>query len=189
MAYTTKKSLLQAIKDGCDVSWFEFYETYRPLILMRGSDYNLSEAEKKELIQEVLLSVSKGNKTFTYDQSKGRFRSYLRKIISRRAVDIIRKRKDNAVSPEILEQYPENNPALDKAWQQEWHAHVLSQALQVLRTKVEPQTFQAFELYVLEEMSAKEVADFLKIKVDMVYVAKSRAIKSLREIMKELPGE
>ena len=188
MAYTTKKTLLQAIKDGCEVSWYEFYETYRPLILLRGSDYGLTSTEKDDLIQAVLLNIFHGSKTFHYNSNKGKFRDYMRTIISRRAVDIIRKRKEHTVSSEILEQYPEKNPELDKAWQQEWQAHVLSQALQVLRTKIEPQTFQAFELNVLEDMPAKEVAEFLKIKVNMVYVAKSRAVKSLREIMQELPG-
>lgn len=189
MAYTTKKSLLKAIKDGCEVSWYEFYETYRPLILLRGSDYHLSSSEKEDLIQTVLLNIFHGSKTFHYDSNKGKFRDYMRTIISRRAIDIIRKRKENTVSNDILEQLPDESPALDEAWDKEWYAHVLSQALQVLRTKLEPQTFQAFELYVLEEMPAKDVADFLKIKVDMVYVAKSRAIKTLREIMTELPGD
>ena len=32
MGYTTKKSLLEEIRNGNDVSWFEFEQTYRPLI-------------------------------------------------------------------------------------------------------------------------------------------------------------
>ena len=49
MAYTTKKSLLEAIHEGDEVSWHEFYETYRPLIVVRGRDYKLNVAEIDEL--------------------------------------------------------------------------------------------------------------------------------------------
>ena len=44
MAYTTKKSLLEAIRSGDEISWLEFYETYRPLIVVRGRDYHLNSA-------------------------------------------------------------------------------------------------------------------------------------------------
>lgn len=50
MAYTTKKSLLEAIRSGDEVSWQEFYETYRPLIVVRGRDYRLNVAETDELV-------------------------------------------------------------------------------------------------------------------------------------------
>eukprot|EP00831_Metopus_contortus_P083453 TRINITY_DN9243_c0_g1_i5.p1 TRINITY_DN9243_c0_g1~~TRINITY_DN9243_c0_g1_i5.p1 ORF type:complete len:388 (-),score=17.53 TRINITY_DN9243_c0_g1_i5:183-1346(-) len=188
MPYTTKKSLLEAIKNGCEVSWHEFYETYRPLILLRGGDFNLTEVEKKELVQLVLLEIFKGQKTFTYDTSKGRFRDYLRRIIGCRAIDIYRNRKKNVVFVSNLEQFPEENSAMEDSWDIEWHSHVLSQAMQVLRIKVEPQTYQAFELYVIEDMSSLEVALFLKISKNMVYVAKSRAMEHLKSILKELGG-
>ena len=49
MGYTTKKSLLEAICSGDEVSWHEFYEIYRPLIVVRGRDYKLNVAEIDEL--------------------------------------------------------------------------------------------------------------------------------------------
>ena len=36
MAYTTKKSLLRKVREGDEIGWHEFYETYKPLILRRG---------------------------------------------------------------------------------------------------------------------------------------------------------
>ena len=49
MGYTTKKSLLEAICSGDEVSWHKFYEIYRPLIVVRGRDYKLNVAEIDEL--------------------------------------------------------------------------------------------------------------------------------------------
>ena len=69
MAFTTRLSLLARIGKGDEVSWRDFYRTYRPLILLRGGDHFLTETEKEELIQEVLLSVFKGAENFHYDST------------------------------------------------------------------------------------------------------------------------
>ena len=45
MAFTTKKSLLARVRAGDEVSWNEFYETYRPLILLCGRDCGLTHDE------------------------------------------------------------------------------------------------------------------------------------------------
>jgi len=185
MAYTTKKTLLEAIKDGDEISWHEFYATYRPLIMLRGSDFYLSQTEKEELVQAVLLEVFRMCKTFRYDRSKGRFRDYLRQIIGSKSVAIVRQRRTD-FSIDILDDCPDENLLLEQTWQGEWQIHILSQAMEVLRGKVDPATYQAFELNVIDEMPAHEVAVFLRISVDMVYVAKSRVVKQLRSIISKL---
>lgn len=71
MGYTTRKSLLEEIRSGNNISWFEFEQTYRPLILLRGQDYKLSDLEKEELCQQVLLDIFKGSSNFQYNPEKG----------------------------------------------------------------------------------------------------------------------
>ena len=186
MPYTTRKTLLEAIKDGDEVSWREFYDSYRPLIILHGSDYNLAVDEREELVQMVLLEVFRKCQSFRYDRNQGRLRDYLRRIISGKAIDILRKRKVNHVSDDELDHYPDNDSLLERAWQNEWQEHLLSQAINILRVQLEPATFQAFELHVINERPAKEVATFLGISVNMVYVAKSRSVKKLRSIIQEL---
>jgi len=186
MIFTTRKTLLEAIKDGGEVSWREFYAAYRPLIILRGSDYQLTVDEKEELVQLVLLEIFHKCKSFQYDRSQGRLRDYLRKIIGCKAVDILRKRKNNHVSDDVLNFHPDDDSMLEQAWEREWQGHLLSQAMDSLRNILEPITYQAFELHVINEKSAKEVALFLNITVNMVYVAKSRSVKKLRSIIREL---
>lgn len=186
MIYSTRKTLLEAIKDGGEVSWHEFYAVYRPLIILRGSDYQLTTDEKEELVQMVLLEIFHKCKSFHYDRSLGRLRDYLRRIIGCKAVDILRKRKTNHVSADVLDRHPDRESLLELAWTNEWHNHLLSQAINILRSQIEPITFQAFELHVINERPAKEVASFLNISVNMVYVAKSRSASKLRTIIHEL---
>lgn len=76
-----------------------------------------------------------------------------------------------------------------KSWDEEWHRHILNQALAILRTQLELVTYQAFELYALKSLSPESVAKFLNIKVNMVYVAKSRALVKLKSIIKKLKEE
>ena len=58
-----------------------------------------------------------------------------------------------------------------------------------LKLQLEDSTFQAFEFYAVKGESPKKVAKFLKIPVNMVYVAKSRALAKLRKIVNQLREE
>lgn len=187
MGYTTKKSLLDAIQRGDEISWFDFYETYRPLIITRGRDFNLNSAELEELCQQVVIDIFKMGKKFKYDPEKGRFRDYLRRVISHNAIDLLRVRKKNGVP--LDENMHEIYDPPQKNWDEEWHRHILNQALAILRTQLELVTYQAFELYALKSLSPESVAKFLNIKVNMVYVAKSRALVKLKSIIKKLKEE
>lgn len=187
MAYTTKKSLLEAIRSGDEVSWHEFYEIYRPLIVVRGRDYKLNAAEIDELVQSVMLRFFDRSKTFVYDRSRGKFRDYLGVMIYHCALNIIRQRRRNEVGYEEVElAEPENN---HDRWLLEWQRHIMTLAMKQLKLQLEEVTFQAFELYALKGEPPEKVAKFLKIPVNMVYVAKSRSVARLRKIVHQLRKE
>ena len=182
--YTTKKSLLEAIQNGDNVAWEEFYKTYRPLIFLRGKDLHLSAAELETLCQDVMVYFFKRGKRFHYDRSRGRFRDYLRIAISHIAYDIIRKRRDKESSYAVLPE--EMDFSLEEHWENEWRSHIFQQALISLKARLELVTYQAFELYAIQKKSPEEVAEFLNMSVNSVYVAKSRAMTKLKEIIREL---
>jgi len=191
MAFTTRPSLISRICKGDEISWQDFYRTYRPLILLRGGDYVLREDEKEELVQQVILDMFKRASAFTYDRQKGKFRSYLKTIINHKAIDIKRLRNPNMVSVESdelsIEDFPDLTPdALNNSWDEEWQMHLMVQGLEELKTQVEPTTFQAFELYALKGQTADEVAKFLEISKNAVFVAKSRCVERLQKIIREL---
>ena len=105
MAFTTRGSLLSAIRRGDEVSWDEFYRMYRPLILLRGGDLRLNQTEKEELVQLVMLSFFRTARTFHYDKSLGRFRDYLKRIIQNKACDLMRKRIATELNIELFDIY------------------------------------------------------------------------------------
>lgn len=187
MAYTTKKSLLEAIRSGDEISWLEFYETYRPLIVVRGRDYYLNSAEIDELVQCVMLRFFDRSRTFVYDRSKGKFRDYLGTIIYRCALNIIRGRRKNEIGYEELELMDETDAR--ERWLEEWRQHTLFQAMTLLKLQVGESTFQAFELYAVKGEPPARVAKFLNVSVSAVYVAKHRAVIKLRKIVRQLQEE
>ncbi len=97
MAFTTRGSLLARLRKGDEISWEDFYNTYKTLILLRGGDFYLTQTEKEELVQLVTLTFFNTSKYFHYDNTQGRFRDYLKTIINHKAIDIKRKRHNNEV--------------------------------------------------------------------------------------------
>ena len=181
-------SLLSSIKAGDELSWEEFYQTYLPLIRIRARDHRLSISETDELVQNTVLAVFEGSRKFHYDSSKGRFRDFLRKIIDCRAFDIMRQRHYERKNPLPEEDVilDDRQSELERRWDDEWKDHVLKESLKELKAKIEPETYQAFEFYALKGMSGKEVAEFLGISEDIVYVSRHRAVAKLREIIRSI---
>ncbi|MBQ6598466.1 MAG: hypothetical protein IJH79_13015, partial [Lentisphaeria bacterium] len=66
---------------------------------------------------------------------------------------------------------------------EEWRKVVLEESLDELRLRVDPVTFKAFELYGMQNRAAAEVAQLLHLDRNQLYVAKSRCLKMLREII------
>ncbi|MFZ2653730.1 MAG: sigma-70 family RNA polymerase sigma factor [Victivallales bacterium] len=191
MAFSTNKSLLSKISLGDEIGWEEFYRNYAPLIWLRGGDLNLSKGEKQDLIQDVMLTMFTKAGKFKYDREKGRFRDYMRKIIDRRAFDIMRRRDQAVRVGEDIENIKDVlvSPEQDDKWLAEWKDHILNQALVELKSALEPITYQIFELYALKGWEPARVERFLRVGKSSIYTAKSRAIDKLGEIVRKLESE
>ena len=186
MAFTTRRSLIAAVKKGDEISWEQFYNMYKPLILLKGSDLQLNQTEKEELVQLVMISFFKSSQTFCYDKSKGRFRDYLKRVIHNKACDLMRKRHDGEISIEEIPQTVEKLLAEgEDRWEEEWKNHIMEQALEDLRNAVSPLVYQAFSMLTLENMPGKEVAETLGISANAVYVYKHEAQKKLKALIAE----
>lgn len=186
MAFTTRGSLLSAVRRGDEVGWDEFYAMYKPLILLRGGDLRLSQTEKEELVQLVMLDFFKESRSFVYDKSKGRFRDYLKRIIHNKACDLMRKRQDGTVSIESDDFGIDDLPAeAEDIWEKQWRTTVLAQALLEIKQKCDPTTYQSYIYFALQDMSAQEVANLLDIKPNAVYQHKARIERMMQKFVME----
>ncbi len=185
MAWTTRKSLIERILDGDEESWGTFYANYSRLVYAIGEKSGLSPDDCEDLVQEVMRTIFSNKESFRYDSSTGKFRTYFTGIVKHKVCDFYRKRNDRMVpmGEEIVQEAAETTNQLDDICTEEWKNHLLNVALMELREKVDPETFDVFQMYVLQERRPREVADALSISESAVYVYKNRCVKHLRSII------
>ena len=184
---TTQKSLLEKVCSGDEVSWTEFYRRYAPVIRFVGGLYRFNDAECDDLVQNVMLKFFNSAKQFVYRENEVKFRTYFATVIRSQAVDYIRKNRRTEALPAAEAIDPMNDEFMER-----WRHMVLEEALDELRRRVDASTYQAFEMYALQHRKAADVAAVLGVSKAQLYLAKSRCLRMLREIVartNEFDGE
>ncbi|MFM7114327.1 MAG: sigma-70 family RNA polymerase sigma factor, partial [Planctomycetota bacterium] len=113
------------------------------------------------------------------------FRGYLKQAMIATVSRMVRQRQRAGTPTAVPPDAPEPS-GLDEVWEQEYQQHLLREALRQVRFEVDPVTFQAFDLYALQEVPVSEVASFLGISRESVYQAKTRVTARLRAIVEEM---
>jgi len=196
----TRQSLLARLKNWEDkASWQDFFDTYWKLIYGVARRSGLKEAEAQDAVQETVLAVVRNIGRFEYDPARCSFKSWLMLITQQRIIWQLRKRvspaSPHAVHPsestapgtDEIERIPD--PAsldLTSVWDEEWQKNLFSAALERVKKKVRARQFQLFDLYVLQEWKAEEVARTLHVSVMQVYLAKHRISKLLAKEVQDL---
>ena len=184
---TTSKTLLDKLQSGDAVSWTEFFDRYRGIIVSLGNLKGLTPEECDDLVQEVMLCFFKNSKTFVFNPQIARFRTYFGRIIQARIFDLLRRRyRSNRLVSESESDGKE--PAtpdflLNEALLCEWRKLLLEDALALLRERVAPETYLAFDLHMRQALPVEEVARTLSVNRQFVYTAKTRCLKILKQIV------
>ncbi len=186
----TRESLLGRLKNWEDQDgWREFFGIYRSLIFGTAIKAGLSEQEAEDVVQETVLSVAKAIKGFQYDPQRCRFKSWLGHLTRRRIADHFRKRSREPAAPSdrACECPPgPDGVSLDAIWDEHWRQTLLDTALANIKTQVNPEQYQMFDLYVLRHVPARKVAASLGTNIGQVYLAKHRISKLLKSEIKSL---
>ena len=180
---STHKSLLERVQNGDEISWNEFYCRYREIIRAVGSLYHFNADEQDDLLQRVMLKFFANAKTYVYREGEVKFRTYFSRIIRSEAVDCIRANaaRRNAEENALLLKLADDS--FEEEFITEWRKAVFAEALEELRSRVKFKTYQAFQLYGLQNRPAKDVAALLEISEHQVHVAKSRCTEMLKAIV------
>ena len=187
MSYTTKKSLLRGVIDNDKASWEQFQEFYTPLIYLCGHDCNLTAEEIQDLRQEVLLEVYRQQVVSKYDNTRGKFRAYLREIIRRKAFEIYRARIPMEGDATNVENIVDNS--MSEHWEEEWHQFLQEVAMQELKERVSESTYLSFDLYVNRQLPVQEIVKMLHVTENQIYVNRTRCLRLLTEIIARLKEE
>lgn len=177
---TTSKTLLDRIAAGDEISWDEFYTRYGKIVRSLAKFKGLDDSEAEDVCQKVMLQFFKQSKTFKFDPDIARFRTYFGHIIQTKIADYFRKQPDEPF--EELEPEPVESKT-DSLFLSEWRKMILKEAERELKNRVAPETFQAYELYAVQNRPAEKVAAYLNCSVNQVYQAKKRCFAMMREIL------
>lgn len=190
MAYTTRQSMLNGMRQNQETAWEDFRTTYAPLIRLIARKKNLTDQETDELLQDVCVTVVQRDAIGKYNPAQGHFRTYLGRIINNCAVDIIRKRPaEQSVSTRHFNNATDAEAEVVEELTHEWEEFLLEKALAEVRSRCDDLTFLAFDFHVRQQRPAKEVAEALGISEQKVYLSSSRITQRLKETVVRLQKE
>ncbi len=171
-------------------AWAEFVEHYGSKIYGWCRKWKLQEADAQDVTQNVLLKLSQRLRDFTYDPARS-FRAWLKTVTRCALHDFLESRQrpglgsgDTRVG-ELLHNI-EAREDLVKHLEAEFDHEILEKAIQRVRLRVAPQTWQAFALTALEGLSGAEAAERIPMQVAQVFIAKRRVQKMLQEEIAKL---
>lgn len=185
-AQTTSAKLLARVADGVDpTAWREFCDRYGDLIRSFARRRGVQDADCDDLLQDVLISLTKALPGFTYDPAKGKFRSYLKTVVIR---SIFRKSRQKGAEVDLegiedLTRAASTDEEVDGYWEVEWRQHHVRLAMRTLSAEFNSADQAAFQAYVVEGEDAAAVAQRLGLSVAAVYQAKSRMVKRMSELI------
>ena len=191
--YETNMDLLLQLKSdetvNREMGWGIFVDRYGPIICGFARNAGLPSSEADDIMQTVLFNFFKVADRFEYDPSKGRFRGYLKRITLNAIRQRYRKKQEGNLDTHGMKVAEDPKDHLEAVFDREWAEHLLSEAMTEARPKFELKTWEAFELYGRRGMSAERTAERLGMKPDAVRHAKSRVMRTVREIVIRLREE
>jgi RNA polymerase sigma-70 factor (ECF subfamily) len=190
----TSSSLLYRVQQdaGDQAAWSAFVERYGPRIFAWCRNWQLQESDAQDVTQEVLLQLVNKLRRFQYDRSRS-FRAWLKTLVHHAWQDFMEHRRraglgsgDSAVWERL--DCVEARESLEQQLQEVFDREVLEEAMARVQQRVAPHTWEAFRLLTFEGLSGAEVAPRVGMQVTMVYVARSKVQKMLREEIDALEG-
>ncbi len=192
---STRASLLERLRRSPtdQEAWREFVDCYGPHIYAWCRHWNLQAADAEDVTQSVLAVLAVRMKSFTYDPAL-RFRGWLRTVTRNAWSAFVEQRRRAAPGSGGAElarrlETAEAREDLVRRLEEEFDQELLATAMERVRGRVEPPTWDAFRLTALEQRPAAEVAVRVGMKVATVYVARSKVQRLVREELARLDAD
>lgn len=173
--------------------WDEFVDRYGRHVYRWCRRWHLQDADAEDLTQDILVKLSQKLRAFSYDPSRS-FRGWLKRVAYHAWRDFAdgRRRAQPASNDGRIQELLQTLEAREDLVQslgEAFDLELLEAAKLRVRLRVAPHTWEAFHLLAIAGLPAAEVAARLRLQVAMVYVARSKVQKMLREEVVKLEME
>ena len=184
----TSISLLNRLQQTDDPEmWDRLVGLYAPLLKSWLRKYDVQPSDADDLVQEVLMAVSKDVMTFDHNGRPGAFRTWLRSILVNRLRSFwrARGRRPQAHGDSDMErrlaQLEDPASEMSQLWNRQHDRHVARQLLALSEPQFAPNTWKAFCRVAIDGERPDVVAAELGISLNAVFIAKSRVLSKLRQ--------
>lgn len=187
----TSESLIVRVRDPSNrTAWDQFEQLYRPVIFRIARAKGLQHSDALDLVQHVLMSVAAAIGRYE-KQSRGvRFRNWLNRVTRNAILKALSRgpRELAAGGSQILDVLSEApaDDSTDALIELEYRREVYVRAAARVREEVQEETWLAFEITVLQEVSIDAAARRLGMSTGSIYAARSRIMRRLRIAVNEL---
>lgn len=187
MRHTSLSLLARLQQSPNSGSWDRLVALYEPLLRRWLARYDVQAHDADDLVQEVLLAVSRDLGAFEHNGRPGAFRAWLRVTLVHRVRNFWRARGRHEVADggsqmdSRLTELEDPATALTQLWNREHDRHVLRRLLSSIEPGFSPSTWLAFRRLALEGARPQAVAQELAMSVNAVFIAKSRVLSRLRQ--------
>ncbi len=185
---STSLTLINRLRLGEDSeAWVRMFGLYRPLLVVWIRKFGVQAADEDDLLQEVLLTVSTGLKSFEHNGRPGAFRTWLRNILVNRLRNFWRARDrrplaaDDSDIERRLTQLEDSASATSQLWDRQHDLFVLHQLLELSRARFSSETWTAFTRVALHGERPDIVAREMGLSLNAIFIAKSRVLSRLRQ--------
>lgn len=197
--FETRNSLLLRLPDKSDVdAWDQFASIYQPLVFRLARSRGFQDADANDIVQEVMVAVSKSIHRWDQDPNKGRFRDWLCKIARNLMINFLTRRKHLPLGQGGSELVRMLNEKMDPSTEEselsrefdlEYRRELYLIAARQVRADVRRTTWEAFQRTSIEGMTSKEAADILGMTEGAVLVARCRVLARLRDAVHRIENQ
>jgi RNA polymerase sigma factor (sigma-70 family) len=182
----TRPTLLERLRDADDAAaWQDFYDRYWRAMYAFAKRCGCHDQTAEEVVQDAMVGVFHNRGVFRYDPGRGRFRNWLFTLVRQKLALHHRRRQGRARpagDPLAEPLAPTDAASPEAAWEEVFEGNLLLALLEAVRREVGPETYQAFELTALHDVSPARAARLTGMTRNAVYLARKRVLARLREL-------
>jgi len=181
--HETQYSLLErALNTQDQDAWTDLLGNYRSFIYHVLKTLNVASQDTDDIAQEVMVTLS--HKLQKYEKNKGKFRSWLGKVVKNSVAMHYRKKNTLKSAPNQnttddfsqVERMSSND--LERIVEEEWQRFVTRKAMDIVEQSYKGNAIKAFQLS-LEGKTTDEIAAEIEVLPSSVYTLVSRVKQSM----------
>lgn len=183
---STSSGLLLSLGDGENPeAWQQFWEGYSPVLKQFARRRGLQDADAQDLVQQVMLAVSRKMEGFRYAREQGRFRSWLATIALRalwkqRTRD--QRRPVEFVDAGRLDQLPAGPEGI----LEDLNAALNDAAMSAIQSEYSEEKWNTFVRLWIKDEPTQAVAKQIGRPPNWVYKVKHEVLKRLEQEVKRI---